>query len=194
MCVIMIYRVTTYFEMHIYIIGNKILKTQVNGKESVMGDFFEKFKIGANKAKDEAVKIGKQVADKAENVAGQTKLRFAINDTEGKMKEFYCEIGKKVYASYSRGEWVDEEIEEKCKKIDSLNEEISALKEKLSELRESVKCCVCGEYNDKENMFCSKCGAALSAEDFDSDEVSENYDDADTITIQAVKPETSTDL
>ena len=42
-----------------------------------------------------------------------------------------------------------------------MNEEISALKEKLSELRESVKCCVCGEYNDKENMFCSKCGKEL---------------------------------
>ena len=44
------------------------------------------------------------------------------------------------------------------------------------------------------NMFCSKCGAALSAEDFEREEASENYDDADTITIQAVKPETSTDL
>ena len=53
------------------------------------------------------------------------------------------------------------DFEEKCKKIDSLNEELNALKEKLSELRESVKCTECGEYNDKENMFCTKCGAGM---------------------------------
>ena len=178
--------VTKFRKMHIYIVEDKFLESLSGGKESVMGDFFEKFKVGANKAKDEAVKLGKQVADKAENVAGQTKLRFAINDTEGKIKDFYSEIGKRIYNSYTKGEWVDDEIEEKCKKIDSLNEELAALKEKLGELRESVKCPECGEYNDKENIFCSKCGASMEKEDFAE---TASDDEENVITIQAVKPE-----
>lgn len=150
-----------------------------------MGDFFEKFKFNANKAKDEAVKFGKQFADKAENVAGQTKLKFAISDTEGKIKDFYAEIGKKVYSSYTRGEWVDDEIEEKCKKIDTLINEVNSLHDKLSQLRESVKCPECSEYNDKENMFCSKCGARMEE---DTPQKADD-DEENVITIQAVKPE-----
>lgn len=152
-----------------------------------MEDFFEKVKLNANKAKDEAVKFGKQVADKAENIAAQTKLKFAISDTEGKIKEFYAEIGKKVYSSYTRGEWVDDEIEAKCKKVDTLIEEVNSLREKLSELKESVKCPECGEYNDKENMFCAKCGARME-EDAQAEEYN-NDEDENVITIQAVKPE-----
>lgn len=150
-----------------------------------MGDFFEKVKLSANKAKDEAVKFGKQVADKAENVAGQTKLKFAISETEGKIKEFYAEIGKKIHASYTKGEWVDDTIEEKCKKIDALIEELNALREKLSELKESVKCSECGEYNDKENMFCAKCGAHM----YENTGKEDRDDDENVITIQAVKPD-----
>lgn len=41
MCVIMIYRVTTYFEMHIYIIGNKILKRRLT-ERSLLWEIFLK--------------------------------------------------------------------------------------------------------------------------------------------------------
>ena len=51
-----------------------------------MEEVFDKIKVQANRAKDEAKKWTKTVIDKTNNVVNQTKLKFAINETEDKIK------------------------------------------------------------------------------------------------------------
>lgn len=166
-----------------------------------MSDFFEKVKANAFKTKDEAVKIGKQVMDKAGNVVSQTKLNFAVNDAENKIKDIYAEIGKMVYSSYKADNMCCEAAKENCEKIDKLFEEVEALKEQIAELKDSVKCPNCGSLNKQGSAFCSKCGAPVEGssdstaeEDNDAENVYDEEESAPetvkkVITIKAKKPE-----
>lgn len=130
-----------------------------------MDEFFERLKEQAYKAKDEAAKLGKQVYAKTNNVISQTKLSFAINETDSKIKDVYSEMGKKLYEAYLiSGNCIDE-LKEECEQLDALIKEKEALREKMSELKESVKCPECGKYNKSDASYCSKCGAKLSDSD-----------------------------
>ena len=134
-----------------------------------MSDFFEKVKSNAYKTKDEAVKIGRQVLGKANNVVGQTKLNFAINDAENKIKDIYAEMGKKIYRNHLSQTQEYDNLEENCAQIDKLFEEINALKDKMAELKDSVKCSNCGAYNKQDSLFCSNCGMPIKDQTNDSD-------------------------
>ena len=85
-----------------------------------MSDFFEKLKTGAYKTKDEAVKIGKHVIDKANGAVNVAKLNYAINDTENKIKDIYAEVGKKLYMTRETGKLPEDEINKSFEKIDKL--------------------------------------------------------------------------
>lgn len=167
-----------------------------------MSDFFEKVKANAFKTKDEAVKIGKQVMDKAGNVVSQTKLNFAVSDAENKIKEIYTEMGKAVYSDYKEGGLLSEDAKENCEKIDNLLKEIDALKEQIAELKDSVKCPNCGSLNKQGSSFCSKCGAPVenSKESTEEERCAEEVFDEEesapetvkkVITIKAKKPESA---
>lgn len=169
-----------------------------------MSDFFEKVKLNAHKTKDEAVKIGRQVLGKANNVVGQTKLNFAINDAENKIKDIYAEMGKKIYLNHLSETKEYDTLEENCAQIDKLFEEINALKDKMAELKDSVKCPNCGAYNKQDSLYCSNCGTPIK--DYDNDSEPDFYtsdnvvDDEEeeapetvkkVITIKAKKPKNS---
>ncbi len=155
-----------------------------------MEEVFDKLKEHASKAKDGALKLTKTVIGKTNNVVSQTKLKFAISETEDKIKEIYSEIGKSIYDSYKTDGNTDGKLSEKCRKIDALMLEAAELKEQLAELKETVKCSDCGAYNHSEDVYCSKCGKKLeknnnfSFEDDDKDNV---------VIINPVKPESEED-
>lgn len=151
-----------------------------------MEEMFDKIKEQAYKAKDGAVKLTKTVIGKTNNVVNQTKVKFAISETEDKIKEIYCEMGKTAYERYKDSGNCCESVAEKCGKIDALMDELSDLKEQLAELKETVKCPNCGGYNHTDDAYCSKCGEKLQVEvDVDEDE--------QTVTITAKKPENDED-
>ena len=152
-----------------------------------MEEVFDKIKEKAYKAKDGAVKLTKNVIDKTNNVVNQTKLKFAISETENKIEDIYAEIGKVVYEKYvDTNEACCDFVAEKCGKIDALKEEAADLKEQLAQLKETVKCSACGAYNSAEDVYCSKCGAKLYNVE---DDFEEDIDDSvNVVTIKARKP------
>lgn len=158
-----------------------------------MDEIFDKVREHAEKAKDEAAKLTRQVVDKTNSLITQTKLNFAVNETETKIKEIYTQIGQKVYEKHLSGHDVAEELEESCLKIDELAAEAEALKERLAEVKDSVKCPECGEYNKKTAAFCSRCGNSLkNAEDFEKPE--EEAEDSERVAIvKPRKPETDSE-
>lgn len=166
-----------------------------------MDDFFETLKGHANTAKESAIKIGKQVYEKTSNVVSQTKLNFAINETESKVKDVYCEMGKLVYADYISNGGTTEEFEELCLKADDLISEIESLREKVAELKESVKCKKCNAYNKDGDVYCSKCGSKLYDEEAVETEASQEEVADETeekpvkkvVTIKAKRPQTVED-
>lgn len=148
-------------------------------------DFFDKMKEHAGRAKDEAAKITKQMVDKTNNVITQTKLNFAVNETENKIKEIYTQMGEKLYAKYAGGEGIADEFEESCLKIDDLKAEAADLRAKLEEVKNAVKCSKCGEFNQKTSSYCSKCGASLK----DAEEHAETESDTEYVEVEPVRPQ-----
>lgn len=166
-----------------YNINNRIL-FGIKERGIIMEEMFDKIKVHAEKAKDGAVKITKTVIDKTNNVVNQTKIKFAISEIRGKIKDIYTEIGKTVYENYIETGDAAENITEKCVKIDALNEEMTELKERLAELKETVRCPVCDSYNHTDDVYCSKCGEKLYTETPQEEDNEEN-----TVTINTKKPE-----
>lgn len=168
-----------------------------------MDELFDKLKDGASKAKDNAEKIAKKVAQRTSNVINQTKLTFAVNEAQNKVKDAYSEIGKIMYKKHLDGLETDEIYSELLEKIDKLMDEISMLNDKIAELKNSLKCPECGAFNSVDSEYCSKCGAQLSSDDeaeedveIDIDEAYDAADDSieynideDVITIDPKKPE-----
>lgn len=159
-----------------------------------MDEIFDRMREHANKAKDEAAKLTRQVVDKTNCLITQTKLNFAVNETEGKIKEIYAQMGKKVYEKHLNGVDVYEELEESCMKIDDLMAEAADLREKLAEVRDSLKCPKCGEYNKKTSTYCSKCGSILKTEtdgaEKDTEDQEETVEYAQVDVVRPHKPET----
>ena len=149
-----------------------------------MEEMFDKIKEQAYKAKDGAVKLTKTVIGKTNNVVSQTKVKFAISETEDKIKEIYCEMGKYAYERYKDSGNCCDGVAEKCGKVDALREELSELKEQLAELKETVRCPKCGGYNHTDDIYCSKCGEKLR---------DDKEDDEQVITITAKRPEEDED-
>ncbi len=136
-----------------------------------MEEMFDKLKAQASKLKDSAVKITKTVVDKTNNVASQTKIKFAISETQDKIKDIYAEMGKTVYDKYKSEGDICECMAEKCTKIDALFEEVAELNKQLAELKETVKCPQCDAYNNADDVYCSKCGGKMeNAEQYEEEE------------------------
>ena len=127
-----------------------------------MDEIFDKIKKGMSKTKDEAEKLTKVVVNKTSNMVGITKLNFALNETESKMNKIYAGIGKYIYEKHLSGADLDSELCEFCIEIDKFSEEVKDIKEKIAALKDSLVCPSCGEYNNKENEYCAKCGIRLS--------------------------------
>lgn len=167
-----------------------------------MDELFDKLKDGASKAKDSAEKIAKKVAQRTSNVINQTKLTFAVNEAQSKIKDAYADIGKMMYEKHLDGVETEELFTDLFEQIDKLMDEVSMLNDKIAELKNSLKCPECGAYNSVEAEYCSKCGAQIKSDEeteeitLDVDEAFEAADtidaaevDEDVITINPKKPE-----
>ena len=133
-----------------------------------MENFINKVKTTFDKATDEAGKYSKIAIEKTSSIVNRTKLQFAANDAENKLVSVLAELGEYVYKEYSEGAEFPEDIASKCEDVDALKEEINTLLNKIADLKESKLCPECKEYNDKANLYCSRCGAKLP-EDSDAE-------------------------
>lgn len=157
-----------------------------------MDEIFEKLRSGAGKIKKNAAKVTKQVVRKTNDAVSQTKLSFAINDTENKIAEIYEEMGRNVYRKYLKNGEICDDMAESCAQVDKLLAEVDDLKEKVAELKHSVKCPSCGDYNRNGSLYCSKCGTELRSntqeEETEEYEASEEEAVKKVVTIRAKKP------
>ncbi len=140
-----------------------------------MDEFFDKIKDGASKTKDAAERIAKEVAKRTSNAINSTKLSYAINEANNKIKDIYTEIGKTIYEDYLDGNCDDSPFADKLEKIDALMHDIDALQAKKAELKKALYCSECDTLNPTDADYCSKCGAKLEkysepAEDISDEE------------------------
>jgi len=123
-----------------------------------MEDFVSKIKKGAKKAFGEAEKFTSAAVTKTGNAVNQTKMNYAINGNEDKIKNILSEIGAIVYEEYKSGCEFPENIDVKLKAVENLYDEIAELKAKIAEMNKTVVCPKCGNYIASDSVFCANCG------------------------------------
>ena len=121
----------------------------------------QKVKDGAATFIDETEKVTKSVVQKSSALIEQTKLKFAMNEIENKMKNEYVEIGKYVYKQHNDGVAFEGFAGERCDALDKLAAELDDLKRQFAEAKNSVICEECGTINSDTSKFCSSCGGKL---------------------------------
>ena len=135
-----------------------------------MDKLFDNIKKGVSIAVNEAEKLTKVVTAKTTNIVDTTKLNFALSDTESKINKLYAKIGEMVYTKHTQGTEFDGEIGSICAEIDAFKEEASNIKEQIASLKNTTACPKCGQFNDRSNDYCSKCGEKMSADETYSEE------------------------
>lgn len=111
---------------------------------------------------DKVEKTTKKVVSVSEGMVEIAKIKFAINQAESKIEELNTQIGALVYDAFKNQVSVPEEVEEKCKEIQSTYIEIDSLKTQLASLKKIKVCDECGKQNDIDAHFCIDCGAKFA--------------------------------
>ncbi len=120
-------------------------------------DFLEKVKSAVGSA---AQTVGK----KSGEVVEFSKIKYAMYEAKGEIKDIKEEIGGAVYDSYKNNTPLDEIVKEKCARIDELTKRIGEYESQLDNYKSMVKCPQCGKSVKDENNFCPECGAKLAVD------------------------------
>lgn len=110
--------------------------------------------------------MGKKLGEAAQAAAKKsgelvevTKLNVNINTEEDKIQKLFAQIGKKIYDKYTASGSIDEEAVEDCETIKVHEQNIKNLRSKILEIKNLKICTGCGAELERDQIFCSKCGA-----------------------------------
>lgn len=111
--------------------------------------------------------IGKKTTETTAKIATEAKLKIEIAENKERVKEFYEELGRKVYENHIREENIDidELISEDCSKIDTLSKEIENARKQILELNNKKMCKKCFAEIETSSIFCSQCGERQTEEE-----------------------------
>ena len=99
--------------------------------------------------------VSSEVKDRASEMKDTYALKREYRDTEKYLNVRYIELGKKYYKrnkNRNKKELAD---------ITDALERLDWLQAKIDEIRGTVECDECGATNDKEAVYCNRCGAKL---------------------------------
>lgn len=107
----------------------------------------------------------KSAAEAAGRAAGHfadvSKLRVAAAELRSELDKQYKKLGQAVYASSRSGADCPELIEDYVQAIDELTEQLKSVTQELEAMDSRPKCPACGMAVQKDDIFCSRCGAKL---------------------------------
>lgn len=116
-------------------------------------DFFES--LG-----ETLTKTAKELSGRAEEVYETQRLKNKISGEERQINKAMTDIGRIIYKRYKDGAEVSEEEKTICEQIDERKEQIDKYKEEMNNVRGTRVCPSCGNMLNRNDAFCSRCGAA----------------------------------
>lgn len=108
-------------------------------------------------AKSAANAVGK----KAEQIVDFSKLKYAESGIENEISQKLKELGGFVYDSMTAGEMDKALLEKKTAELKELYHQLDMTREMIAASKNKKCCKACGILNDKDSLFCGKCGAKL---------------------------------
>lgn len=109
----------------------------------------------------QVTKTAKKAVQKSNELVEITKVNMAISEAQSALNKLYKELGKTVHKAYDTQVDVSNEVSIQCSEIDDKLAEIQKMKDKLAELKKIEYCAACGHENQRESIFCSKCGTKI---------------------------------
>lgn len=106
---------------------------------------------------------GKDMADKARELAEVNRLNTQISVQKNTIENLYKEIGQLVYEN--RENWKAVDISAQIEQIDSAQENVEELQKDILRARGVKRCENCGAEIDRSVAFCPKCGIAMPADE-----------------------------
>ena len=107
--------------------------------------------------------FGKTIADGTKKMGREMSLGAETDTLKRNIKNVQQELGERYYTLYK--DTPAEEFKQYCEELDRLNAELEAKTKELEELAGTKNCPSCGAPIDKGSMFCSSCGAKITAEE-----------------------------
>lgn len=111
-------------------------------------------------AKTAANAVGK----KAEQIVDYSKLKYAESGINNEISEKLSSLGSFVYESMVAGEMDKEDLEKRTAELTELYRQLEMTREMIAASKNKKCCKACGSLNDKDSLFCGKCGARLAEE------------------------------
>lgn len=130
---------------------------------------------------------GKDVANKAKEIAEVTSLNSKISAQEDLISKYFKEIGRFMYEH--REKQCDNGLEERFHLVDAAYEEIDRLKKEIRRIKGIKECESCGAEVPADAAFCPKCGNAVPEDVPDEVEAEEVREVAPEEGAQEAAPE-----
>lgn len=120
---------------------------------------------------------GKEAAQMAKEAAGALQMRAQIVSEKSKLKELYGAVGVLYYKKHRDDE--DVEFGDLFREIGNVLANVAAMEEKIQHAEGTRICPNCQQAVKRDDLFCSRCGTALGAqEDADGDGAQEDLDES----------------
>ena len=129
---------------------------------------------------------GRDVADKAKEMAEVNRLNVQINSQKNTAEKIYAEIGRMVFEN--REDWKNLDVSGQLEQLDSIQTEITRLQEELYRVKGVRRCGSCGAEIDRDVAFCPKCGSVVEApeEEAEDSQPQENQQEQEIIQEEPV--------
>lgn len=124
---------------------------------------------------------GRDVADKAKEMAEVNRLNVQINSQKNTAEKIYTEIGRMVFEN--RDNWKDMDVSGQLEQLDSIQTEIIRLQEELLQVKGVRRCGSCGAEIDRNVAFCPKCGSVVETpeEEAEDSQSQENQQEQESV-------------
>lgn len=144
-------------------------------------------------ARSAANTVGKTVGKKAGQLKDYSKLKYSESGIKSEIAKKKQALGDYVYACTKIGEVNQEKMQAMVDEITELEENLQITQEMLVVAKNKIVCNECKAENEKESIFCCKCGQKLSGdEESKKCNCNENNCDVTVVASSSVDDITST--
>lgn len=120
------------------------------------------------------------VGKKAEKLVDYSKIKYSISNLNSEISKKFEALGRFMFDASESNEKPDESvIQEKFQEIRQLNEQLEEAKKLLAVAKNKKVCPVCNAENEKNALFCSKCGYKFEEETDETENSEESNDKTD---------------
>lgn len=128
------------------------------------------------------------VGEKAGQIKEYTKLKYSEAGIKSDINKKKQELGDYVYRCTKSGNVDNEILQKMVDDVTELEENLQITKEMITAAKNKVVCSACKAENEKDAVYCSKCGEKLTEEKEEKTETEaqqENSDECEDVTVAA---------